>query len=127
MLGKFTLMTLLSYRRARAAYISWVLAKNVMAWMGFGIRGPGGRRTGSVVAVAMSSPPRAGTAKISVRRSTLSVAGASRYSIAAPAAATEPRLWLLGSSLYSAPLAAATGLPYVFAHSTLELLAKELF
>jgi alkanesulfonate monooxygenase SsuD/methylene tetrahydromethanopterin reductase-like flavin-dependent oxidoreductase (luciferase family) len=46
---------------------------------------------------------------------------------ATPAAATEPRLWLLGSSLYSAPLAAATGLPYVFAHSTLELLAKELF
>lgn len=35
---------------------------------------------------------------------------------ATPAAATEPRLWLLGSSLYSARLAAAKGLPYVFAH-----------
>ena len=35
---------------------------------------------------------------------------------ATPAAVTEPRLWLLGSSLYSAHLAAAKGLPYVFAH-----------
>jgi luciferase family oxidoreductase group 1 len=35
---------------------------------------------------------------------------------ATPAAATEPRLWLLGSSTYSAHLAAAKGLPYVFAH-----------
>lgn len=35
---------------------------------------------------------------------------------ATPVAATEPRLWLLGSSLYSARLAAAKGLPYVFAH-----------
>jgi luciferase family oxidoreductase group 1 len=35
---------------------------------------------------------------------------------ATPAAATEPRLWLLGSSEYSAHLAAAKGLPYVFAH-----------
>jgi len=35
---------------------------------------------------------------------------------ATPAAAGEPRLWLLGSSLYSAHLAAAKGLPYVFAH-----------
>src|SRR5690349_14137215 len=35
---------------------------------------------------------------------------------ATPAAATEPRLWLLGSSRYSAHLAAAKGLPYVFAH-----------
>jgi len=35
---------------------------------------------------------------------------------ATPAAVTEPRLWLLGSSLYSAQLAAAKGLPYVFAH-----------
>jgi luciferase family oxidoreductase group 1 len=35
---------------------------------------------------------------------------------ATPAAATEPRLWLLGSSMYSARLAAARGLPYVFAH-----------
>jgi luciferase family oxidoreductase group 1 len=35
---------------------------------------------------------------------------------ATPAAQTEPKLWLLGSSMYSAHLAAAKGLPYVFAH-----------
>ena len=35
---------------------------------------------------------------------------------ATPAADGEPRLWLLGSSEYSAHLAAAKGLPYVFAH-----------
>ena len=35
---------------------------------------------------------------------------------ATPAAAGEPRIWLLGSSMYSAHLAAAKGLPYVFAH-----------
>jgi luciferase family oxidoreductase group 1 len=35
---------------------------------------------------------------------------------ATPAAKTEPRMWLLGSSMYSAHLAAAKGLPYVFAH-----------
>jgi luciferase family oxidoreductase group 1 len=35
---------------------------------------------------------------------------------ATPAAAGQPRLWLLGSSMYSAQLAAAKGLPYVFAH-----------
>ncbi len=35
---------------------------------------------------------------------------------ATPSATTEPRLWLLGSSMYSAHLAAAKGLPYVFAH-----------
>jgi luciferase family oxidoreductase group 1 len=35
---------------------------------------------------------------------------------ATPAAVTEPKLWLLGSSMYSAQLAAAKGLPYVFAH-----------
>lgn len=35
---------------------------------------------------------------------------------ATPAAVGEPRLWLLGSSTYSAHLAAAKGLPYVFAH-----------
>ena len=33
---------------------------------------------------------------------------------ATPAADGEPRLWLLGSSMYSAHLAAAKGLPYVF-------------
>jgi luciferase family oxidoreductase group 1 len=35
---------------------------------------------------------------------------------ATPSAATVPDLWLLGSSDYSARLAAATGVPYVFAH-----------
>jgi luciferase family oxidoreductase group 1 len=35
---------------------------------------------------------------------------------ATPNAAGEPRMWLLGSSMYSAHLAAAKGLPYVFAH-----------
>jgi luciferase family oxidoreductase group 1 len=35
---------------------------------------------------------------------------------ATPAAATETRLWLLGSSMFSAGLAAAKGLPYVFAY-----------
>ncbi len=35
---------------------------------------------------------------------------------ATPSATSEPRLWLLGSSMYSAHLAAAKGLPYVFAH-----------
>lgn len=35
---------------------------------------------------------------------------------ATPDATSVPRLWLLGSSMYSAHLAAAKGLPYVFAH-----------
>jgi luciferase family oxidoreductase group 1 len=35
---------------------------------------------------------------------------------ATPSAVTEPKMWLLGSSMYSAHLAAAKGLPYVFAH-----------
>lgn len=35
---------------------------------------------------------------------------------ATPAATSPPALWLLGSSMYSAHLAAAKGLPYVFAH-----------
>ena len=35
---------------------------------------------------------------------------------ATPSATTEPTMWLLGSSMYSAHLAAAKGLPYVFAH-----------
>ena len=35
---------------------------------------------------------------------------------ATPAAVSEPKMWLLGSSMYSAHLAAAKGLPYVFAH-----------
>lgn len=35
---------------------------------------------------------------------------------ATPSAVSSPRMWLLGSSMYSAHLAAAKGLPYVFAH-----------
>ncbi|MGZ5373372.1 MAG: LLM class flavin-dependent oxidoreductase [Aeromicrobium sp.] len=35
---------------------------------------------------------------------------------ATPSAVSQPRMWLLGSSEYSAHLAAAKGLPYVFAH-----------
>ncbi|CAN5336867.1 LLM class flavin-dependent oxidoreductase [soil metagenome] len=35
---------------------------------------------------------------------------------ATPKAGSRPAVWLLGSSLYSAHLAAAKGLPYVFAH-----------
>lgn len=35
---------------------------------------------------------------------------------ATPSASSSPRMWLLGSSDYSAHLAAAKGLPYVFAH-----------
>lgn len=35
---------------------------------------------------------------------------------ATPAATSVPSMWLLGSSMYSARLAAAKGLPYVFAH-----------
>ncbi|CAM5727178.1 LLM class flavin-dependent oxidoreductase [Mycolicibacterium aubagnense] len=35
---------------------------------------------------------------------------------ATPSAVRPPKLWLLGSSMYSAHLAAAKGLPYVFAH-----------
>lgn len=43
--------------------------------------------------------------------------GDDRYSVhATPAATGSPELWLLGSSDYSAQLAAAFGLPYVFAN-----------
>jgi hypothetical protein len=41
--------------------------KNAMPWIVFGIRGPGGSRTGSVVAVAMSSPVRTGHRNYSVQ------------------------------------------------------------
>ena len=47
----------------------------------------------------------------------LSLRGAGRYVVrATPAAQSVPTVWLLGSSDYSAQLAATTGLPYVFAH-----------
>jgi hypothetical protein len=57
--GKLTLIMLLPYRRAKAAYIPCFEATNLMACKGFGNREAGGSRTGSVVAVtvAMSSPP----------------------------------------------------------------------
>lgn len=46
----------------------------------------------------------------------LSVSGRSHELRATPAARTEPVVWLLGSSDFSARLAAEEGLPYVFAH-----------
>jgi luciferase family oxidoreductase group 1 len=47
----------------------------------------------------------------------LSLRGAAPYTVkATPAATSVPTVWLLGSSDYSAKLAAANGLPYVFAH-----------
>ena len=46
----------------------------------------------------------------------LSVGGRSHELRATPAARTEPVVWLLGSSDFSARLAAQEGLPYVFAH-----------
>ncbi len=43
--------------------------------------------------------------------------GSSTYALrATPRAVSTPQLWLLGSSTYSAQLAARLGLPYVFAH-----------
>lgn len=46
----------------------------------------------------------------------LTVAGRRVGLAATPAAASVPAIWLLGSSDYSARLAASKGLPYVFAH-----------
>jgi luciferase family oxidoreductase group 1 len=46
----------------------------------------------------------------------LSVSGRSHELRATPAATSEPTVWLLGSSDFSARLAARMGLPYVFAH-----------
>jgi luciferase family oxidoreductase group 1 len=46
----------------------------------------------------------------------LSLAGQTYGLTATPAARTAPPVWLLGSSMYSADLAAQLGLPYVFAH-----------
>ncbi|MBX3093903.1 MAG: LLM class flavin-dependent oxidoreductase [Cryobacterium sp.] len=48
---------------------------------------------------------------------TLHIGGGREYTVAAtPRATTVPTVWLLGSSDYSARLAAELGLPYVFAH-----------
>lgn len=48
---------------------------------------------------------------------TLRFASGGTYDVyATPAATTSPEVWLLGSSDYSAQLAAASGLPYVFAN-----------
>jgi len=46
----------------------------------------------------------------------VSVAGRTQALRATPAARTVPTIWLLGSSDYSARLAAEKGMPYVFAH-----------
>ena len=46
----------------------------------------------------------------------LSVAGRTHALRATPVASSVPEIWLLGSSDYSARLAAEKGLPYVFAH-----------
>lgn len=46
----------------------------------------------------------------------LSLGGRTYGLTATPRASSAPPVWLLGSSLYSAELAAALGLPYVFAH-----------
>ena len=40
------------------ANIAWFEIKKAVVWISFGIRGPGGSRTGSVVAVAMSPLPQ---------------------------------------------------------------------
>jgi luciferase family oxidoreductase group 1 len=56
--------------------------------------------------VAMLSPEGVG----------LSVGGRTHVLRATPAAGTEPVVWLLGSSDFSAQRAAREGLPYVFAH-----------
>ena len=56
--------------------------------------------------VAMMSPGGVG----------LEVAGRTHELRATPAAVSVPPVWLLGSSDYSARLAASRGLPYVFAH-----------
>ncbi len=56
--------------------------------------------------VAMMSPEGVG----------LQVAGRTHALAATPRATSVPELWLLGSSDYSARLAADRGLPYVFAH-----------
>ncbi|MDP3890861.1 LLM class flavin-dependent oxidoreductase [Nocardioides sp.] len=47
---------------------------------------------------------------------TMSIAGRSHTLRATPRASSVPPVWLLGSSDYSARLAAERGLPYVFAH-----------
>ncbi|HET7683046.1 MAG TPA: LLM class flavin-dependent oxidoreductase [Marmoricola sp.] len=56
--------------------------------------------------IALMSPGGAG----------ISVAGRTHALNATPHATSVPPVWLLGSSDYSATLAAARGLPYVFAH-----------
>ncbi|MGY4650225.1 alkanesulfonate monooxygenase SsuD/methylene tetrahydromethanopterin reductase-like flavin-dependent oxidoreductase (luciferase family) [Mycobacterium sp. URHB0021] len=53
---------------------------------------------------------------MSPRGAELSVRSGDYRLKATPAAAGEPRLWLLGSSMYSVHLAATKGLPYVFAN-----------
>src|SRR5712675_654168 len=54
-----------------------------MPWMAFGNRGPGGSRTGSVVAVAMSSPLHAGATNYLWRRNLATATYASGYRVVA--------------------------------------------
>ena len=54
---------------------------------------------------------------VSPEGATVKFASGGTYDVhATPAATTAPEVWLLGSSDYSAQLAASTGLPYVFAN-----------
>ncbi|WGW12532.1 LLM class flavin-dependent oxidoreductase [Saxibacter everestensis] len=56
-------------------------------------------------------------ALMSARGVNVPMRGGSNYVLrATPNAVSEPKVWLLGSSGYSAQLAAANGMPYVFAH-----------
>jgi luciferase family oxidoreductase group 1 len=83
------------------------------------LRGPAGRGDRDVAefpaylddVLALMSP---GGVRVSIPGHDL---GSQNYILkATPAAVSAPRMWLLGSSMYSAQLAAAKGLPYVFAH-----------
>ncbi|MBA8817025.1 luciferase family oxidoreductase group 1 [Microbacterium halimionae] len=60
-------------------------------------------------------------AMMSPRGASLQLSGGGQYSVyATPMAGSSPSLWLLGTSEYSARLAARLGLPYVLAHQTSE-------
>lgn len=58
---------------------------------------------------------------MSPQGASLQLPGGGQYSVlATPAAGSSPELWLLGTSEYSARLAAQLGLPYVLAHQSSE-------
>jgi luciferase family oxidoreductase group 1 len=70
-------------------------------------RGPVDDFPNNVQAVSLMMSPQGATVMLADEKT---------YALrATPAAATAPEIWLLGSSDYSAQLAAALGLPYVFA------------